>query len=431
MQNPIPVSAGTRPLRIAMLGGAYAPEPEGGAERQCRQLAHTLARRGCAVTVIAVRHTREAPGDAEESGVRVVRLGACGPLADAWRRGAFALGARLFGRSCAGAPGRAERRAHALAFWLALPAVRSARRVFLAELRRFARAHCGAFDLLHVHESGWLAGAGVDVGHIWGVPVLCKEATAPPLGAIGYDTPRRQSLDELRRGADAWAAQTPAVAGELARLGISADRIHLVPNGVVVPEESADPASACGALYVGNLTQGSAWKAFDVLFDSWVMVARARPGARLVVVGGGDPSMWREALRRGGAGDSVHFAGRVPDPSSFYRAAGIFVLPSRIEGMSNALLEAQSYGLPCVVSDIPGNRAVVADGVNGRCVQAGDARALADAILALLDNPAGRAQLGAAARRSVAENFGLERIADRLMNLYAGLVTRGRAASCA
>lgn len=423
MRNPIPVPAGTRPLRIAMLVGAYAPEQEGGAERQCRLLARALAGRGHAVTVITVRHTREAPGVAEESRVRVVRLGACGPRADAWRRGASALAARFCGRS--------EPRAQALAFWLSLLMVRSARGVFLSELRCFASAHGGAFDLLHVHESGWLAGAGVEIGRTWGVPVICKEATAPPLGAIGYDTPRRCSLDVFRRKADTWIAQTPAVAAELIRLGILAERIHLLPNGVAMPEESADPASACGVLYVGNLTQGAAWKAFDVLFDAWVMVARDRPDARLVVVGGGDPSMWYEVLRRGGARDTVQFAGRVPDPSLFYRAAGIFVLPSRIEGMSNALLEAQSYGLPCVVSDIPGNRAVVADGVNGRCVPVGDARALANAILSLLKDPAERIRLGAAARHSAAENFGLERFTDRVVKLYAALVAQSKAVPCA
>ncbi|MCX6995552.1 MAG: glycosyltransferase family 4 protein [Kiritimatiellaeota bacterium] len=407
-----------------MLVGSYAPDSEGGSERQCRLLARELAARGHTVDVLTFRQTRRAPVFDEADGVRVRRFGWLGPVAHAWRR---MLEFRLLRAVWTRDPilaGLADRRARATAFWLALPAVWLARLGFILELRRFAEGHPACFDAIHVHESGWLAGVGVALAHRWGLPVVCKEATAPALAPIGYDTPFRHAWDRHRRTADAWVAQTPAVAQQLSAAGIPPERVHRVPNGVVRPMDPADPASAAGVLYVGNLTQGAAWKAFDVLFDAWVRIARVQPDARLTVVGAGDPGLWLDVLRRGGAEASVRFTCRADDPAPFYRAAGIFVLPSRVEGMSNALLEAQSFGLACVVSDIPGNTAVVADGINGLVVPVGDAPKLAQALLRLLGNATLRLQLGQAARARMKSEYDIGNVTDRLEQIYQLLATR-------
>jgi glycosyltransferase involved in cell wall biosynthesis len=95
--------------------------------------------------------------------------------------------------------------------------------------------------------------------------------------------------------------------------------------------------------------------------------------------------------------------------------------------MSNALLEAQAWGLACVVSDIPGNRAVVQGGVNGLVVSVGDAAALADALLSLLRDPALRVRLGRAARDTAAKQFDMNLVVGRVLELY-GQLDAGRSA---
>jgi glycosyltransferase involved in cell wall biosynthesis len=86
--------------------------------------------------------------------------------------------------------------------------------------------------------------------------------------------------------------------------------------------------------------------------------------------------------------------------------------------MSNALLESQSWGIPAVVSAIPGNRAVVDDETNGLVVPVDDARALAAAIVRLLADPALRARLGGQARQRMIRDFSIASVAARIASLY-------------
>jgi glycosyltransferase involved in cell wall biosynthesis len=227
-------------------------------------------------------------------------------------------------------------------------------------------------------------------------------------------------LDRERRRAS-FAVMTRAILDSARDSGIPVDRLHLVPNGVTIPTDMPERAGVAPVLYVGNLTQGAHWKAFDVLFDAWALVLRAVPEARLTVVGAGDRTIWERQLRQQGADRSVDFAGRVEDPTPFYRAASVFVLPSRVEGMSNALLEAQSWGLPAVVSDIPGNTRVDEDGVTGIVVPAGDANALADAVVRLLLDADLRVRMGLAARERMQRHFSGESVADQIVALYREL----------
>ncbi len=133
--------------------------------------------------------------------------------------------------------------------------------------------------------------------------------------------------------------------------------------------------------------------------------------------------MAARAERLGVAG-SVHLLGErgADEVHRLLAAADLFVLPSRAEGISNALLEAMATGLPMVASDIPGNRDVVSDGGDGLLVAAGGGEALSAALGRLLDEPAQRAALGAAARRTVEGRFSLARTADRYLEVLGELV---------
>jgi glycosyltransferase involved in cell wall biosynthesis len=405
-----------------MLIGSYWPATEGGAERQCRALTHLLRRRGLECTVITSR-TRYAHLPVEDdAGVTIRRLGVLCPLAVSVRRGVQALRGRVLRRFGANAA-VAERVGNALEFWVMLPLVWLTRLDFLAEVLLSRAVGGGKVSVIHVHESSWLAGLGVWLGRRRGVPVVCKEATFPALVPLGFDTPLRSRLDRERRLAS-YIVLTEAVHDSARGAGIPADRLHLIPNGVMLPGEMPTRSDTAPVLYVGNFSQGAHWKAFDVLFDGWALVHRALPEARLIAVGGGDRTIWEQSLRHRGAGGSVRFAGRVENPDSFYREASILLLPSRVEGLSNALLEAQSWGVPAVVSDIPGNRAVVEHGVNGLVVPAGDPAALAEAVVRLLRDPDLRAAMGAAAREHVRQHFSLEVAAERIIALYQELVSR-------
>jgi glycosyltransferase involved in cell wall biosynthesis len=184
-------------------------------------------------------------------------------------------------------------------------------------------------------------------------------------------------------------------------------KLVFVPNPMVRHESGANTPrpSAFDApfvLIVGNLDR---LKAHDILLGAFARLSPDLSNWRLAIVGGGDEEKTlREQVRTLGIAERVDWHGRVADPFVFYRAASIFVLPSRSEGMPNALMEAMSCGLPVIVSNAsPGPLALVKDGETGLVVPVGDPVALANAIELLATDAALRNRLGDAARKHVSE----------------------------
>jgi glycosyltransferase involved in cell wall biosynthesis len=147
-------------------------------------------------------------------------------------------------------------------------------------------------------------------------------------------------------------------------------------------------------------------KGLDLLLRAWVPVAAALPQARLRIVGDGPlRDALREQARQAGISRSVEWFERIDDMLPQYRGADVFVLPSRYEGMPLALLEAQAVGLPSVAFDCPTGPAEIIDVDSGVLVPAGDVAALSRALIALLQDPAGRHRMGRAARRRSRQLF--------------------------
>ncbi|MDX2225462.1 MAG: glycosyltransferase family 4 protein, partial [Rhodospirillaceae bacterium] len=96
---------------------------------------------------------------------------------------------------------------------------------------------------------------------------------------------------------------------------------------------------------------------------------------------------------------------------AIYRAADVFVLPSRDEGMSNALLEAMAAGVPALCTDVAGMRDVITPGETGLIVPPEDPDALSKALLTLLTDTDLRARLGRAGRGHVVRRFSWTRAA--------------------
>jgi glycosyltransferase involved in cell wall biosynthesis len=146
-------------------------------------------------------------------------------------------------------------------------------------------------------------------------------------------------------------------------------------------------------------------KAQDVLLNAFAQLGDEFDEWRLAIIGDGRLSGdLRAQARRLGIAGRVDWHGIVDDPHAFYRTARIFALPSRVEGMPNALLEAMSCGLPVVVSDgAPGPLELGEAGVTGLVVPVNDAVALAAALRRLAADESLRKRLGEAARERVSE----------------------------
>lgn len=393
------------------------PAAMGGAERQCWRQARALAQRGHEVAIATKWLDPRSARSEIAAGVRI------------WRRGCFfSVRRALCRRTNEVAPGVRDAGA-------AGPAVRSRRRawsekirnaLFIAEMAWGAKSGRFQADVIHVHESHWIAGLAQWLGTMMGIPVWCKEAFQPVLLYGGAEVVPWAEAWRQRRLACGFVAITEAIAEDLAAAGIPRARIVQIPNGVDVPAEEAEPGKHGDVVYLGNFTQGAAHKGFDVLLEAWELARRQEPGMRLRLYGRGDAAPWQRLAAQQGAGTSVVFGGEVADVGAVHRTAGFLVLPSRREGLSNALLEAMASGLPAVVSGIPGNTAAVRAGVEGLVVPAGDASALAEAMLQLYRQPEMRARMGAAARARTSACFSMESVAQRLEKAYAEAISAAR-----
>lgn len=178
-------------------------------------------------------------------------------------------------------------------------------------------------------------------------------------------------------------------------------------------------ADAVVLMYVGRVT---ADKGFWTLLEGVDLARRNRGGdVRLVCVGpvAGDvqsrleahpPSSW------------VTLVGSSPNPWRYLAGADAFILPSTREGLPLSLLEAMAAGLPTVATLVGGIPEVLEDGVSGRLVPVGDARALAEAVGWIVDHPEEARKLGDAAAELAATRYDAAQMWTAYSRVYANLV---------
>lgn len=175
------------------------------------------------------------------------------------------------------------------------------------------------------------------------------------------------------------------------------------------------------ALHVANFLPV---KGHDILVRALAKV-RDR-GVPLTVVTAGDgnerPAIEAQAAQLGLGPEHIRFLGFRSDVPDLLAAADFFVLPSRMEGLPLAVLEAMSHGLPIVTTRIGGNPEVVTDGEHGLLVPIEDPDALAAALVRIAENPDLRRTLGEAGRKRVEKEFTFVEMTRKYQAIYDRLV---------
>jgi glycosyltransferase involved in cell wall biosynthesis len=156
--------------------------------------------------------------------------------------------------------------------------------------------------------------------------------------------------------------------------------------------------------------------------ETFALVARNEPKARLLIVGEGELKAGLEQQARHlGMGDRVDFHPPLRPLAPLWAVADLFLLTSRYEGIPNVLAEAMAHGSACVSFDCPtGPAEMIEDGVNGFLIPLGDCRAAAARCTQLLADPDLRARLGKEARR-LPERYSVERIGEAWNSLMTDL----------
>jgi len=225
------------------------------------------------------------------------------------------------------------------------------------------------------------------------------------------------------------ARQYPRVAALVSLTQADAPRFaRLHPVTRVIANASALRAEQPGAVeapVVLTVGRHVAQKGFDRLLQAWAQVLKGRPQAELRLIGDGPLLAAHQALAQQlGVARQVRFLPPTAAMAEAYRAAAVFVLPSRYEGMPLVLLEAQAMGLPAVAFDCPTGPADVLSPETGVLVPDGDIEGLAQALGALLDDPARRQRLGAAAIERSQRLFSPQRHAAAWTTLLQAVAQR-------
>jgi glycosyltransferase involved in cell wall biosynthesis len=283
------------------------------------------------------------------------------------------------------------------------------------------------YDAWHVHIGHNMGALACLIGSLVGKPVVVKISGWWELEA-GLLAPNRGFFGRIARGwlkrATVVQAISTRVAAELEKHGFPMERIVVLPNAVDttrfrVCAAARAPGAPFVAVYVGRLVPE---KDLATLIAGWARAFAGRDDVRLRLVGGGPLEAELRALaERLGVAAQIEFLGHRDHVEEALAEAHVGVLPSRIEGLSNTLLEFMACGLPAIASRVSGSEDFVKPGRNGWLHPVGDVDAVAAALReAEALPPAQLAELGRNARADVESEAALPRVIGRLMELYRG-----------
>jgi phosphatidylinositol alpha-mannosyltransferase len=270
------------------------------------------------------------------------------------------------------------------------------------------------FDVLHLHEPM--------------TPAICTATLAWARCPVVATFHASGELGWLKGGKVVWGFLMDRIdhriaVSEAARESVSRyfpAEYELIPNGVLIPPEADAGKREHRIVFIGRHDPR---KGMPVLLRAWPDIHR-RTGARLRIVGA-DPLMVRLALARAdvedAAIDSLGFLSQEELTEELLSAKALAAPSLGGESFGMVLTRAFACATPVVASDITGYRDVMTD-ETGLLVPPGDPDALANALVALLEDEPGRRLLGEAARRLAQERYSWDDIAQRLEAIYRELV---------
>jgi glycosyltransferase involved in cell wall biosynthesis len=271
------------------------------------------------------------------------------------------------------------------------------------------------------------AGATGDIAwQSWGnfgriIGLTCRQAEAFVSISKSVEEELQQSLHS--------GTMRPSPSATTSNPKLGAPRIVSIPNGVPLPDPCWQIRTgwhlAPRAVFIGRLAPE---KGLDTLITAWPRVRLRFPTAQLVLIGEGPERAALERLTGTfgltlGLAQAVEFPGSVAVSTDAFRNAELFILPSREEGMSIALLEAMALGIPVVASSISGNQRLINDFEHGRLVPRDDPISLARTIIDQWENLDRAIQMGLAARSRVELEFSIQAVARQHLTLFRELIT--------
>lgn len=311
---------------------------------------------------------------------------------------------------------------------------------YMVTLGIYLLLHRREFDLIHVHQALHPAFVSILMGkQVLRKPVIVKTASSGVTSDINqlkqYPLGNFQ-LRYLLRNMGYLVAVSRVGGKEFNDIGFPESQIEYIPNGVALPQEGKTTYGKMKRVITA--ARLSREKGIDILIKAWANVVQQEKNLKLIIVGNGPlKGELKKLCMELGVAELVEFAGMVQNVKERLRDADLFVLPSRAEGLSNALLEAMSHGLPCIATNVGGNVELIGEdnhnkimpgefmtARNGLLVNPDDVEGISKAMVYLIRNRIEREEMGAQGRLYIGENYSIDLIADKYITLYQRMLDR-------
>ncbi len=209
-------------------------------------------------------------------------------------------------------------------------------------------------------------------------------------------------------------------------------KIFLIPHGINVRtdtptekdrQEKRKKLSLSSQTVVGTIARLSKVKGLDVLVNAMALIVQSAPDVKLVIAGEGkEQKALQDLVRQRGLERNILFLPAVKHIDDILSLLDIFVMPSRQEGLGLSVLEAQSRGLAVVASRVGGLVSLIEPGKTGVLVSPENPQELAQALLALIDDPNQTKRMGRLAKETVMRDFSLEKMVDLTVDVYRSVI---------
>lgn len=312
---------------------------------------------------------------------------------------------------------------------------------FEAGLRKIWRVLIDLLSLVHYRTChAWFAGSGYSILHAFthdtgaGLMIRAGRATGIPVLYHAMGTPHdllarepySRRLERVLLLCSEVAALSPILAAQWS------ERFRFLTPVTVLPSIAEDASllnvsvqlngEGAREIIFGCAARIEMGKGPVVLAEALALVRQHRTDVHVRVAGTGPAAQAVNArVRELGVNESWEFVGPYAGTvgcSAFMRTLDVFVMPSVAEGTSRNVIEAMSHGLPAITTDVGGLPDLITS-ESAILIPAGDARALADAMLRLASDPGLRKRMGQAARKRYLELFAPDAVLSMLTTTYS------------
>lgn len=293
----------------------------------------------------------------------------------------------------------------------------------LVELRQFIVEN--KINLIHTH--GYKANIYTYLSTLW--MAVFQVATCHNWIDSSLKMSLYSRIDRyLLRKADSVVAVSDEVKAKIEKAGVKRNKVKTINNGISFNKKDMIPAEVKAvrktlaipenAIVVGSVGRLSEEKGHRYLLEAFLEIIKENQDVYLLIVGDGD---LKAELELSYNSPQIIFAGFRRDLDALYPCMDIFVLPSLVEGLPMALLEAMSWSLPVIATGVGQIPKVIEDKVTGIITPAGSSSDIKEALLTLIKNPSKSKEFGRNGHDKVKDLYSAEQMADQYIALYQDL----------